>query len=211
MTNAWTPGEHAALLVEAPDGTRTVMSASLLVFEETLCRLRLAEPLAEDRQRPMMVSLGMGREQRFAPVVQSEHHDGELSVWTPNRWYRASDRRAHPRYPVLLTATISSGDVTSSARCLDISAMGAAVETPFWRPDSFVLSITHDGHHLRVPCVTVSSAPFLSGTMIHAQFGPMDADTRARIDDLVTQAGAEFADAQLFLVGRANDSIQPLR
>lgn len=210
-TNPWKPGEQAAVLVEIADGSRQVVGACLVLFEDAVCRLQLTRPLSEEQERPMMVSLGSGREQRFAPVVRSEQVEGELAVWTPSRWYRASDRRTHARYPVLLPATITSGDVSSPARCLDISLTGAAVETPFWRPEAFVLGVPHNGETLRVPCRSVSVQPFLGGIVIHAQFGEMEPAVKAQLSDLVSLAGQEFADAQLFLVGRANDSIQPLR
>jgi PilZ domain len=211
MTDPWLPGEQAAVLVEAADGSRQVVGASRVVFDDAVCRLRLSRALAEAHERPMMVSLGSGRAQRFAPVVRSEQSEGELSVWTPSRWYRASDRRAHPRYPVLLPATITSGDVSSPARCLDISSTGSVVETPFWRPERFVLSVPHNGETLCLPCRTVSVQPFLGGVVIHAQFDEVDACVKVGLGELVSAAGVEFADAQLFLVGRANDSIQPLR
>jgi len=197
--------------VEAVDASHRVISARLRHHEENCYEFILETSAVEGNERPVMVSLGDGREQRFAPILRSSQVDSVLTVWTPSHWHPRSDRRSKRRYPVLLPCRIRADQASAPGRCLDISLSGAAIETEFWHPSVFLLDIVHQGGRVSIPCRTVSVQLCGPMTIVHAQFVDAPESPKSAIAGLVNRARGNFLDAQLLLLGRANDGIQPLR
>ena len=210
MTTLWKSGERAAVFIEATDGERRAVGARLQRQAENVCELILEAPLRNGHEHAIVVSIGSGAEQQFAPVVKSQQNGQLLTIWTRGNWQAASDRRAHPRYPTLLACSIVSGDVSAQARCVDISLTGVAVETAVWHPQEFDLWVAPDGERVAIPCRQVGIESFLGTLLIHATFREVPPEARPTLIAWVSRAKSEFREAQRFLSGRINDGVPAL-
>lgn len=210
VTTAWEPGERAAVFVEATDGGRRAVGALLRRQAGNVCELVLEAALRKGHEHAIVVCIGTGSEQQFAPVVKSRQHGQVLTIWTRGNWQAASDRRANPRYPTLLPCSIISGDISAPGRCVDISLTGVALETAVWRPEDFELVVVLDGAEVAIPCRQVGIESFLGTLLIHATFREVSAEARPVLDAWVSGAKSEFHEAQRFLSGRVNDGVREL-
>lgn len=210
MTTTWKPGEPAAVFVEATDGGRRAVGARLQRQAENVCELVLDAPLRQGHEHAIVVSIGAGRDQQFAPVMKSQQDGQALTVWTRGNWQAASDRRANPRYPTLLPCSIVSGNVSAPGRCVDISLTGVAVETAVWRPQEFDLVVVLDGAAVAICCRQVGTESVLGTLVIHATFRDVPAEARPALEAWVSRAKSEFREAQRFLSGRVNDGVPAL-
>lgn len=208
MNDSNKSGEPGTVLVEAIDGRRAI-SARLQGNEGNRYELRLASPLAQP-EHPVMVSLGVGRDQRFASVSKSAQAGDVLTVWTPAEWYRTADRRREVRYPVWVPCLISAGNVSAMARCLDLSLSGAAIEVAAWHASEFSLEIGPRGNTMSIPCRVVSLQPCGPMTIVHSAFIDTTELPKPAISELVETARDDFLEAQRFLVERANDAVPRL-
>lgn len=210
MEPEFTVGSRGAILLESVDGSRRVVEVALRGRADCRYELDLGAPISVESEHPVMLSFGDGAEQRLAPVLESQCERTLIVVRTPSHWHRTSDRRARPRYPILVPCTMSLGEVSVPARCLDISLSGAAVETEFWHPREFSLGVPYRGSTVRIACRTAAVQASGAVIVVHAEFLGIH-EPHPALTELIALARQDFLDAQLFLVGRANDSIQPLR
>lgn len=210
VTTAWKPGERAAVFVEATDGGRRAVDAILKRQAENVCELTLEAPLRDGHEHAIVVSIGAGCAQRFAPVLRSQLDGRVLTIWTRGNWQAASDRRSHPRFPTMQHCSIAAGGVSAPARCVDISRTGAAVETAVWRPQEFDLVVAPDGAKIVLPCRQVGIESFLGTLVIHASFRDVPVEARPVLEAWVARAKSEFREAQRFLSGRVNDGVTAL-
>ncbi|MGH2632984.1 MAG: PilZ domain-containing protein, partial [Tepidiformaceae bacterium] len=163
-------GSRGAILLESVDGSRRVVAVVLRANADCRYELDLEAPIAEETEHPVMLSFGDGVEQRLAPVLETQREGTLLAVRTPSHWHRTSDRRARPRYPILVPCTMSVGEVCVPARCLDISLSGVAVETEFWHPPEFSLGIPYRGSTVRIACRTAAVQASGAVIVVHAEF-----------------------------------------
>ena len=209
MSNSSMSGEPGTVLVEATDSRRAI-SARLQRNEGNCYELRLASPVAEP-EHPVMVSLGVGREQRFASVSKSSQDGHVLTVWTAADWYRTADRRREVRYPVWVPCLLRAEKVAALARCLDLSLSGAAIEAASWDSPVFTLEIGPRGQAISIPCRAASFQPCGAMTIIHSEFVDTPELSKPALAELVDSARDDFLEAQRFLVERANDASSALR
>lgn len=203
-------GDRGAILLESVDGSRRVLEVVLRSHTETCYELTLDGPIAGDVERPVMVSFGEGPAQRLAPVLEYSHAGRILSVHTPATGI-GPPTAALPRVtPSSCPAPCRSAESPPRPAAFDISSSGVAVETEFWHPPEFALGIPYRGSTVRVACRTVDAQATGAVVVVHAEFVENAASHPALVE-LIDLARRDFLDAQLFLVGRANDSIQPLR
>ncbi len=209
MNMTWLSGQPGAILLEAAAGSRRVVTARLHQNDGARYEFLLDGPINPGQEHPVMVSLGNGPGEQFAPVLRSTQDDTLLTVWTPGRWVSTCDRRGQRRYPLVLACTMYAGGMSAPGRCVDISLSGAAIETVSWQAPEFLLVLREAERAVCLPCRRVSGEQLGPVTVVHAAFGDIPEFSRPAFSELLAAVRAEFLVAQAFLAGRADDSLPP--
>lgn len=143
---------------------------------------------------PVSVLAASGEFSQYAPVTRAARKGSDMALNHGN-WRRILNRRASPRYPVLLECNLAAGSVRVEGRCVDLSDRGAAIEVSQWTKPVFDLEL--DG--LVIPCRIASVEPLAMMEIIHTTFIEPTPEVTSAIRTLVELARQEFKASQRYL------------
>ncbi len=198
-------GQRVALIVDRGE-CREVLAATVLRHAAGKLEVSLAGRPPGAAGRPVAVMVGDGAEQRFVPVLKSVATADSLLLETDRRWRLVFELRSAARYPTFLGCELVGAQTRRPGRCVDLSLTGAAIETVAWDEPAFTLVLDPERTAVSVQCEKVAVESFMGIVVVHARFRALPAETKRAIEALVVSARAEFAEAQEFLVQRADDA-----
>lgn len=131
----------------------------------------------------------------LAPEPANDAPDAVLSPFIPVE----GDRRAEPRYPTWLDATVYSRSHPEGqpAVITDLALQGASIEVDEWTGDTFYrLVFEVNDELLQVECESIHSEPTWRGVLLHTRFVLVSPDQYEILEAVVAALRAIFGHAQ---------------